>query len=439
MDTKFITMTQTTLRVLLFLLLFSQVYRTQAQQNEHGNIPAIFSEIKAATKNYVNLWDKNLYGAMLLIDPQTRELFANEPDSAGILKPDGIIYSGILPDNFNFGNTALEWNGKRWAMIMLPLPENKYDRITLLAHELFHKAQPSLGFILNTPENNHLDTKEGRIYLRLELEALKNAIQSTSEKEMLHHLTNAITFRKYRNLVFPGTEKTENLLEIHEGIAEFTGFIISGRDKEQTTKYFVNGINSFFRMPTFVRSFAYYTTPAYSYLLYRKNKNWIKNVTNTTDLTDYFIKTFNISVPTDLENLVKNSADYYNGKAIIQEETAREEENRKRIAEYKHKFVELPHFEIQLEDRRISFDPRNIMPIEDIGTVYPNIRVTDLWGVLTVENGALMSPFWDIITITVPVSVESKNITGDGWTLELKEDYVIEKEETSGNYKLTKR
>jgi len=438
MNRKIITMKQTTLRVLLLLLLFTHGYRTKAQQNEHGNIHAIFSEIEAATKNYVNLWDKNLYGAMLLINPETRELFANEPDSAGVLKPDGSIYSGILPDNFNFGNTALEWNGKRWAMIMLPLPENKYERITLLAHELFHKAQPSLGFILNTPENNHLDTKEGRIYLRLELEALKNAIQSTSENEMLHHLSNAIIFRKYRNLIFPGSDKTENLLEIHEGIAEFTGFIISERDKEQTTAYFVNGINSFFRMPTFVRSFAYFTTPLYSYMLYSKDKNWNKNVTNTTDLTDYFIKTFNIRIPTNLDISVVNSSDYYNGKAIIHEETAREEENKRRIAEYKHRFTVLPHLALQLEERRISFDPRNILPIEDIGTVYPNIRVTDIWGVLTVENGALMSPFWDKITISAPKKIEGKNVMGDGWTLELTDKYIIEKEETSGNYKLTK-
>lgn len=87
----------------------------------------------------------------------------------------------------------------------------------------------------------------------------------------------------------------------------------------------------------------------------------------------------------------------------------------------------------------VSFDPRNIMPIEDKGTIYPNIRVTDVWGILTVENGALMSQNWDKISITNPVKTEDKKIIGDGWTLELTDAYTIEKDSTSGNYKLIKK
>jgi len=111
---------------------------------------------------------------------------------------------------------------------MLPLPENEKDRINLLAHELFHTIQPALGFALYNPENNHLDQKEGKGYLRLELEAVKKKLQSVSKNELQQHLTNALSFRKYRHLIYPGAESTENLLEINEGIAEFNGVIISG-------------------------------------------------------------------------------------------------------------------------------------------------------------------------------------------------------------------
>ena len=100
----------------------------------------------------------------------------------------------------------------------------------------------------------------------------------------------------------------------------------------------------------------------------------------------------------------------------------------------------MPHFELRFEQMSISFNPRNIMRLEDKGSVYPNIKVIDLWGILTVEHsGALLSPFWDKITITTPERTEDNKIIGDGWTLELTDGYVIEKEETSGNYKLTKR
>lgn len=374
-----------------------------------------------------------------MVEPQTRQVFANESGTSDLLKPNGNIYSGILPDTINIANTSMNWSGKKWAMIMLPLSQNKQDRVNLLAHELFHSVQPSIGFVLYNTENNHLDQKDGRVYLRLELEALKKAVQSSSKKELQQHLINALTFRRYRNTCYAGSDTTENQLELNEGIAEFTGGIMTGRNKKQATAHFVNGINNFFTNPTFVRSFAYHTTPVYGHLLYSKNKNWNKEITVKTDLTDYFIKSFNVKIPTDLKKTVESIANNYNGKTIIQEETARDEKTKKNIAECKSKFIEQPHFEIQFEKMNVSFDPRNIIPIEDKGTVHPTIRVTDLWVILTVGNGALMSSNWDKISVTNPLRTEDKKMIGDGWTLELTDGYSIEKDETSGNYKLIKK
>ncbi len=424
---------------IILLFLFAQNLTAQKTQTLPSEIPVFFSEIKEATAQNIGLWNKNLYGSILLVDPKTRQLFANEPDTAGILKHDGSIYTGILPNKINIANTSINWGGKRWAMIMLPLPQNKQDRINLLAHELFHSAQPSLGFTLNNPENNHLDQKDGRIYLRLELEALQKAIQSTSEKELQQHIANALIFRKYRYTLYNGSNTTENELELNEGIAEFTGIIVSGRNKAQTKAFFIKEINNFFTNPTFVRSFAYQTIPVYGYLLYNKDQNWNKKITAKTDLANYFAKAFNLNLPANFKKAVERISNQYNGRKIIQEETEREEKNKKLIAEYKLKFIEQPHFEIRFVKMSVSFDPRNIMPIEDKGTIYPNIRVTDVWGILTVENGALMSQNWDKISITNPVKTEDKKIIGDGWTLELTDAYTIEKDSTSGNYKLIKK
>lgn len=436
LTTKNLTMKQTVLTA--FFLLFVLGVKAQKQSIPPDTISVYFDELKTASKKNIGLWNKDLYGPMILIDPKTREFFASEPDSEGILKHNGTLYSGVLPATVNIANTAINWGGKRWAMIMLPLSQNKENRINLLAHESFHRIQPSLGFSLNNAENNHLDQKEGRIYLRLELEALKQAVRSNSEKEIKRHLTNALIFRKYRNTLYKGSETTENLLELNEGIAEFTGLIVSGRNKDQTKSYFLNGIEGFMKNPTFVRSFAYYTTPVYGYLLYHKDPDWNKKIDSKTDLTVYFIKAFDIRIQTDLQKAVEKLSDNYNGTSIIKQEIDREEQTKKRIAEYKLKFIQQPHFEIKFEKMNVSFDPRNIMPVEDLGTVYPNIRITDLWGILTVETGALMSPNWDKISISNPVKTENKKVSGDGWILELTDGYTIAKDEDNGNYKLIK-
>lgn len=337
LTTKNLTMKQTVLTA--FFLLFVLGVKAQKQSIPPDTISVYFDELKTASKKNIGLWNKDLYGPMILIDPKTREFFASEPDSEGILKHNGTLYSGVLPATVNIANTAINWGGKRWAMIMLPLSQNKENRINLLAHESFHRIQPSLGFSLNNAENNHLDQKEGRIYLRLELEALKQAVRSNSEKEIKRHLTNALIFRKYRNTLYKGSETTENLLELNEGIAEFTGLIVSGRNKDQTRSYFLNGIEGFMKNPTFVRSFAYYTTPVYGYLLYHKDPDWNKKIDSKTDLTGYFIKAFDIRIQTDLQKAVEKLSDNYTGTSIIKQETDREEQTKKRIAEYKLKFI----------------------------------------------------------------------------------------------------
>ncbi len=87
----------------------------------------------------------------------------------------------------------------------------------------------------------------------------------------------------------------------------------------------------------------------------------------------------------------------------------------------------------------VSFDPRNIIPMEDKGTVYPNIRITDNWGILEAEKGALMSPNWDKISVGYPSKISNQTIEGDGWTLQLTENYTIKKDEKNKNYMLVKK
>lgn len=428
--------------VVCILILFLQTLPAaygQTLLTVQDSVASYFDEIKAATAKQPQLWGKDLYGPLLLVNPVTRQLFANVPDSAGVLKQNGKIYTGVLPSEINIANTSINWNGRNWAMVMLPVPMRKQDRINLFAHELFHVLQPFLGFRLFNTDNNHLDQKEGRIYLRLELEALQKALLSGNKREQSKHLTNALVFRKYRHLLFKGADARENALELNEGLAEYTGVIITDRPQHENQIHFKQSLASFFKNPTFVRSFAYQTIPLYGYFLYRDNKHWNIGISVKTNLTDYFIEAMHVSLPPDLKTAVEQLAPGYNGEKIFTEETAREERTKKVIADLKRKYVDQPHFEIGFEQMQVSFDPGNIMPVEDKGTFYPNMRISDNWGILTVKNGALMSPDWSKVSVSVPLNSDSKPIAGDGWTLDLKDGYRITKDEATGNFKLIKK
>lgn len=395
-----------------------------------------FQEIKENTNYYKDLWNLDLYGPILLVEPKSRAVYANSPDSIGILKQDGEIFSGILPNNVIIANTAINWSGKYWAMIMLPLPDNKQERLDLLSHELFHSSQPALGFKMNDPTNSHLDQKEGRVYLRLELEALRQALIAKSKSEINRNLTNAGYLRNHRYSIYQNAKSSENSLELNEGLATYTGIYMSGRDNKQLEDYFENKITEFQNFPTFVRSFAYLTIPLYGILLSKSDKFWNRQIDSNTNLTDFFIKSFYLNIP---DNLGVETINQYGFLKINSEETKREERIKQLTLDYKAKFIEQPHLEIKFEKMSVSFDPRNIMPIEGFGTVYPTLRVTDNWGILTVSNGALLGTNWDKITISEPTLINKDKVVGNGWTIDLNSGYIIEKNSSDKNYSLKKQ
>ena len=398
------------------------------------------TDVSNVTARNRSLWNIDLYGPILLVDPRSRDLYSNERDSAGVLVQESGLFIGKLPKEINIANTSIRWNGKRWAMILLPLSENRIERLNLITHELFHRAQPELKFRSINADNNHLDKKQGRIYLRLELEALQKALESPG-REGLPHIISAMRFRKLRHQIYPDADSTENLLELNEGLAEYTGIIMSGRTQEQMTEHLVKSLVGFQQNKTFVRSFAYQTTPVYGYLTHKLvNKNWNQDITMQTNLTEYFITQFKINIPSDLNTFASRASANYNGELIRQEEQQREDNNLKLINEMTLKFIKSPHLEIGFERMNISFDPRNLIPLENYGTVYPNLRITDNWGILTVEDGALLSADWSKVVVTVPQENSNGKVKGKGWTLELNVDrYHIVRDETSSNYYLKKK
>ncbi len=415
-------------------LSIAQSYSTPEQA-----FAAFFEEARAAESKHFNLWDRDMYGPILVVNPQTREVYANFPDAGGALTRSGDIFEGHLPEEININNTIVYWNGREWAMVMLPLPNYRKVRIGLFAHELFHVVQPSLGFRGYSPDNSHLDEKNGRILLRLELEALRKALETPSTNGMKKCLTDAMTFREYRYLLYPQAKFTENLLELNEGLAEYTGLIVSDMTREEAVYFFERSINAFVRYPTFVRSFAYETIPVYGYLLRQTDRCWNKDIAPNTNLSDYFIHAFGLNIPSHLPSAERAIEDRYDGMLIHAEETNRESIRIQQIATYRKEFINQSHVEIKFEKMHLTFDPRDVIPLDDKGNVYPTIRVIDEWGILDVQNGALMSPRWDKIIVSAPTNIDGPDASGNGWTLKLNSGYRLVEDYATGNYILTRQ
>lgn len=382
------------------------------------------------------LWGISLCGPMMFVDPQSRFIVANQVDAKGILKAEGGVFTGTLPASQNIANTAVDWSGVRWTQVAWPLPEERRARDTLMAHELFHRIQDRLGMPqLKGGDNRQLDTLEGRYYLQLEWRALARALQASASSDRKTAITDALIFRTERYKLFPGAAIEEQALELNEGLAEYTGVKIGNPTPEEQVKFAISDLKAHASDSTFVRSFAYATGPAYGLLLDRSDPQWLVQIRQGDTFVSMLEGSLNITLPANLDEAACVRAADYDGQALKAAETAREARRQQVIATYKAKFVDGPVLTLALDRHmNVQFNPTNLQPLGEWGTVYPNMRITDDWGVLEATNGALMKADWSAVIVRAPAVATGSIIKGDGWTLQLKPGWKLAPSARKGDF-----
>jgi hypothetical protein len=379
------------------------------------------------------LWGISLCGPMLLVDPATRTVFANQPGKENQLKPEGDVFAGKLPEQINIANTATDWAGTKWTMIMLPLPEEKDRRASLMAHEMWHRVQAELGLPQSGAANNHLDARDGRYWLQLEWRALAAALEATgpARKEAAK---DAALFRARRRQLFPKAAETEPEMELNEGLAEYTGVKLSGNP--DLARFVVQGdLKDAPGKSTFVRSFAYATGPAYGLLLDETGADWRQAVRDHHDLMQLLLERAEIKLPANLEAAADERAQKYGSVELAAAEDRREQARRDLVKGYRARLVDAAVLVVPLQKMNMQFNPGNLVPLDSLGTVYPDIRIVDNWGVLTVsKGGALMSADFTRITLPVPTNMAEPMIKGDGWDLRLNAGWSLGPGERSGDF-----
>ncbi len=381
------------------------------------------------------LWGVPLGGPLLLVDPQTRIAYANQPDPQGRLRRAGEVLRGEIPVEVNLANTAVEWAGVKWSMLMLPLPEDREVRACLLLHELWHRVQEQLGLPASEAQNRQLDTRDGRYWLQLEWRALAAAL-AASDANRSRAIMDAAIFRARRRALFPGSGSQENRMELHEGLAEYTGvklcgapdparFVIDHELKEGPAR------------ETFVRSFAYASGPAYGLLLDETGRAWRQNLKPTTDLCATLLSLSEIKLPADIPAAAEERARAYDGAHLAAQEDEREKARAALSAGYRARLVDGPVLTIPLRHMQMQFDPGNLVPLDSLGTVYPHIRIVDDWGILDVaSHGALLSPDFAQVTVSHPSTAGAESLAGEGWTLQLKAGWSMAPGVRKGDFKL---
>ena len=141
-----------------------------AAQVDQARAEQYFKEAQAlCERDGGRLWGVSLCGPMVIADAATRTIATNQPAPAGDRpRPLGVV------------NAPIQWGGTTWVAYdwqMIP-KDDRTERGGLFMHELFHRIQGGLGLTSEMPkmppgsgENAHLDSLEGRYWMRLEWRA----------------------------------------------------------------------------------------------------------------------------------------------------------------------------------------------------------------------------------------------------------------------------
>ena len=181
---------------------------------------AAFAEAQAVSNDEGGrLWGKKLYGGLFFVDPESRAVVANEPDPDGVLHATEGVYVGTLPKEIIVSNAPVEWEGKRWTMLMWPtIPTDTIERRVTFAHELFHRIQPGLGSRgagFPQPPTRHA----GRPSMApTRMARTRRRAHRTGTAAQTEAIRDALAFRSHRHELFAGSARTEASLEIAEGV-----------------------------------------------------------------------------------------------------------------------------------------------------------------------------------------------------------------------------
>ena len=226
-------------------------------------------------------------------------------------------------------------------------------------------------------------------------------------------------------------------MEMHEGLAEYTGVRLSG--SPNLNQYVVDkDLKEAAQKQTFVRSFAYASGPAYGILLDETKTNWRKNLKKEDDLGSLLQKRLSIKLPQNIEQAAELRAKNYDSDKLRAFETERENNRQKLLAEYRAKLVDGAVLELPILKMSMQMNPGTLVPLEPIGIVYPDIRIVDVWGILTVTKGALIKSDFSKIYVSAPSSLSAPSRQGDGWTLELNAGWTVAAGERKGDYVVKK-
>ncbi|MGH7730060.1 MAG: hypothetical protein ACRENJ_02305, partial [Candidatus Eiseniibacteriota bacterium] len=281
-------------------------------------------------------------------------------------------------------------------------------------------------------ENDHLDTVDGRYWMQLEWRALSRALTSSGAARAAA-IRDALAFRRARQTAFPVAAAAEAADEIREGLAEYTGIVVTASSTADAIALAVRRLANAEQEVSFVRRFHAASGPAYGLLLDAYAPGWTHRVTAADDLAQMLTAAAKIKPARD----AAAAATRYRGAELRATEEKLDVERRARVAGLKARFVDGPVL-IVPRPTGAAINNTGATPIPDVGLVIMEYRATPAWGSLTATGSVLVRTKGAVLHLTAPFQTSGSTLSGEGWTITLAAGWTVRPGKRPGDFEIVK-
>jgi hypothetical protein len=376
------------------------------------------------------LWGVSLCGPMVIADAATGTIATSQPAPAG-----------DRPRVLGFVNAPVQWGGITWSAYnwqMIP-KDDQAARGRLFMHELFHCIQPRLGLTAPSAgekspgDPDHLDSLEGRYWMRLEWRALARAL-GASGAARTSAIADVLAFRAARHQRFPGAAAAEHVVDINEGIATYTQYVTGSDSAEDASRHARATLSGAETGTSFVRTFAYASGAGYGLLLDALSPGWHRKITAASDFGQLLSAAAGVTAAPD----AAAAAARYDGASLRAAEEQRDREQQAIIAELRRRYVDGP---VLIVPRAGSGSVNNMgaTVIPGAGTVLRAMANKGAWGFFDARDGALVSADGQTISLPAPVVVDATTLKGDGWTATVGPGWTVQPGPRPGSFRVVRQ
>jgi hypothetical protein len=376
------------------------------------------------------LWGVSLCGPMAIADAATRTIATSQTAPPG-----------DRPRELGYVNAPVQWGGTTWsAYVWQMIPkDDPGERGRLFMHELFHLIQPRLDCCRwpvapSAGENSHLDSLEGRYWMRLEWRALARALGASGQART-SAIADALAFRAARHQRFPDAAAAEHVVEINEGIATYTQYVTGSDSPEDAVRQAVKTLAGAETGTSFVRTFAYASGAGYGLLLDALSPGWHRKITTANDFGQLLAAAAGVAPAADR---AAAAAARYDGATLRAAEEERDRKQQAIIAELRRRYVDGP---VLIVPRAGSGSVNNMgaTVIPGAGTVIREMANKGAWGSFDARDGALVSADGQTISLPAPVVVDATTLKGDGWTATVGPGWTVQPGPSPGSFRVVRQ